>query len=42
MEKYSPQVDEYIDKSQDFAKPILHHIRDTVHEYCPEAEEAIK
>jgi len=42
MEKYNPKVDEYIEKSQGFAKPILSHIRETVHECCPEAEEAIK
>lgn len=42
MEKYNPKVDKYIEQSQDFAKPILNHIRETVHECCPEAEEAIK
>jgi uncharacterized protein YdeI (YjbR/CyaY-like superfamily) len=42
MEKYNPKVDEYIEKSQDFAKPILIYIRETVHEFCPDAEEAIK
>jgi len=42
MEKYNPQVDEYIEKSQDFAKPLLSYLRETVHEFCPDAEEAIK
>ena len=42
MEKYNPLVDEYIDKSQDFAKPILNYIREIVHEFCPDAEETIK
>ncbi|MCU7617732.1 YdeI/OmpD-associated family protein [Chryseobacterium sp. PBS4-4] len=42
MEKYNPKVDEYIEKSQDFAKPILNYIREIVHEFCPETEEAIK
>ncbi|EJL75666.1 YdeI/OmpD-associated family protein [Chryseobacterium populi] len=42
MEKYSSKVDGYIEKSQDFAKPILHYIRETVHEFCPEAEETMK
>ena len=42
MKKYNPLVDEYIDKSQDFAKPILHYIREIVHEFCPDAEETIK
>jgi len=42
MEKHSPKVDEYIEKSQDFAKPILNYIRETVHEFCPDAEETMK
>ncbi|CEJ68162.1 hypothetical protein BN1195_00444 [Chryseobacterium oranimense G311] len=42
MEKYSPKIDAYIEKSQDFAKPVLQYIRETVHEFCPEAEEAMK
>jgi uncharacterized protein YdeI (YjbR/CyaY-like superfamily) len=42
MEKHNSKVDEYIEKSQDFAKPILNYIREIVHEFCPETEEAIK
>lgn len=42
MEKYNPLVDEYIEKSQDFAQPILHYIREIVHAFCPDAEETIK
>lgn len=42
MEKHSPKVDEYIEKSPDFAKPILNYLRETIHEVCPDAEEAIK
>lgn len=42
MEKYSTKVDEYIEKSLDFAKPILNHLRETIHEVCPDVEEAIK
>lgn len=42
MEKYSTQVDEYIEKSPDFAKPVLNYLRETIHEVCPDAEEAIK
>jgi uncharacterized protein YdeI (YjbR/CyaY-like superfamily) len=37
-----PRVDAYIKKSADFAKPILKHIRQTVHEACPQVEETIK
>jgi len=36
------RVDAYVAKSADFAKPILEHIRDVVHEGCPEVEETIK
>ncbi|MGG5209118.1 YdeI/OmpD-associated family protein [Chryseobacterium sp. MIQD13] len=42
MEKHSPKIDTYIEKSQDFAKPVLNYIRETVHEFCPDAEEAMK
>lgn len=42
MPKTEPIIDAYIEKAQPFAKPILEYIRKTVHEFCPEAEEAIK
>ncbi|PWN68458.1 hypothetical protein C1631_017345 [Chryseobacterium phosphatilyticum] len=42
MEKYSSKIDHYIEKSQDFAKPVLHYLRETVHEFCPDAEETMK
>jgi len=42
MEKYNAKVDEYIEQSPDFAKPVLHYLRETIHEACPDAEEAIK
>ena len=35
-------VDAYIEKSADFAKPILSHIRGIVHEACPEVQEEMK
>ncbi len=31
------RIDAYIAKSADFAKPILRHIRETVHQVCPES-----
>ena len=34
-----PRVDAYIEKSADFAKPILKHLRTVVHEACPECVE---
>lgn len=37
-----PFVDTYIDKANDFAKPILKHIRKVVHETCPDFVESKK
>lgn len=42
MGKKDPRVDAYIVKSQDFAKPILKHLRALVHKACPEVKETIK
>ena len=38
----NPQIDAYIAKSADFAKPILIHLRKLAHAACPEVEEALK
>lgn len=40
--KSDPRFDAYIDRAADFAKPILRHLRETVHTACPEGEEAMK
>jgi len=42
MGKKDPKVDVYIKKSADFAKPILKHLRELVHQGCPDVTEAIK
>jgi len=42
MGKKDKSVDQYIAKSQDFAKPILKHIRELIHKGCPEIEEKMK
>lgn len=42
MGNFDPRVDAYIDKSADFARPILNHIRQLVHEVCPEVQETMK
>ena len=42
MGKTDRRVDAYIAKSADFARPILTHLREVVHEGCPDADEAIK
>jgi len=36
---YSKDVDAHIAKAEDFAKPILEHIRKVVHDACPDVEE---
>jgi len=38
----NPKIDEYIAKSQPFARPILTHVRDLLHQACPEVEETMK
>ena len=42
MPTTDPRIDTYIEKSADFAKPILMRIREVVHAACPDAEETIK
>ncbi len=36
------RVDAYIARAEDFARPILKHIRRIVHEGCPDVEETLK
>lgn len=36
------RIDAYIDKSADFAKPVLAHLRKLVHRGCPDVEETMK
>ena len=42
MTKFNSEVDAYITKSEDFAKLILEHWRQLVHDSCPNVDEAIK
>jgi len=42
MGKREKAVDTYISKSQNFAKPILKHIRKLIHKGCPDVEEKMK
>lgn len=42
MIKKEKQIDIYISKSAEFAKPILNHLRKLVHDTCPDVEEKIK
>jgi len=40
--KTDPRIDAYIARQADFARPILEHLRKTVHEACPDCEETLK
>ena len=37
-----PRVDAYIERSAEFARPILKHLRQVIHAACPTVEEATK
>lgn len=37
-----PRIDAYIAKAAPFAQPILSHVREAVHEACPQVEETMK
>ncbi len=38
----STKTDEYISKANDFAVPVLAHLRQIIHEECPDIKEVIK
>lgn len=42
MATRDPRVDRYIDQAEEFARPILRHLRDVVHAASPDIEEDIK
>lgn len=42
MPTLDPRIDDYIAKSAAFAQPILNHLRQVIHDTCPEVEETIK
>ncbi len=42
MSTYDPRIDDYIAKSAAFAQPILTHLRELIHETCPDVEEIWK
>jgi uncharacterized protein YdeI (YjbR/CyaY-like superfamily) len=42
MAARDPRVDAYIDRSAEFARPILAHLREVVHAACPDVEETMK
>jgi len=42
MPGFNSKVDDYIAKSEDFAKPILEHLRQIIHDTCTDVEETVK
>ena len=42
MKNTNINIDNYISKSADFARPILIHLRKLIHKTCPEVQEKIK
>lgn len=42
MPDFDKRIDAYIEKSRDFARPILEHLRKLVHKACPDVEETVK
>ncbi len=42
MANKNKQVDSYIEKSADFAKPVMNHLRELIHRTCPDVEEKMK
>lgn len=42
MQSFDPRVDAYIEKSADFARPVLTHLRELIHKECPEVTETLK
>src|SRR4051812_4998565 len=42
MGKRSARIDAYIEKAEDFAKPIMTHLRELIHAACPDVEEGWK
>lgn len=42
MAKKEKEIDDYINRSADFAKPVLIHLRALVHKACPMVEEKMK
>ena len=39
---YNPKVDAYIENAQPFAQTIMNHLRELVHQGCPDATETLK
>jgi uncharacterized protein YdeI (YjbR/CyaY-like superfamily) len=42
MPATDPRIDAYIEKSADFAQPVLTHLRKLIHKGCPDVVETVK
>jgi hypothetical protein len=42
MSGFDKRIDAYIEKSAEFSRPILEHLRKLIHKTCPEVEETLK
>lgn len=42
MPTLDPRIDAYIEKSAEFARPVLVHLRGLIHEACPDIKETLK
>jgi uncharacterized protein YdeI (YjbR/CyaY-like superfamily) len=42
MGKRDPRIDEIIDQSQPFARPVMRKLRTWVHKHCPDVQEDLK
>lgn len=42
MPAYDPRIDAYFERSAEFAKPVLNHLRAIIHKACPDVQETMK
>ena len=42
MPEFDKRIDAYIEKSAEFARPILEHLRKLIHKACPDVTETLK
>ena len=42
MPSYDKRIDAYIEKSAEFAQPVMVHLRELIHKACPEVGETLK
>lgn len=42
MPSNDPSIDAYIEKSAEFAKPVMNHLRELIHKACPQVNETLK